>query len=108
MNRTEFEKEYLTGINYLSFDDKFDKYIRDTSVGSNVDSLATMYATMARVNIQYHVWNFRQPEITALQKENKRLREALKEIADYGGSITGEDGQDMMMVAELALKEEEG
>ncbi len=42
-----------------------------------------------------------------LKAENKKLREALEEIAEYGHCETHEDGENMMDIAFLALKDGE-
>ena len=43
-----------------------------------------------------------------LIKENKKLREALEEIKDYGYATCDSDGEEIYNIAREALKEDEG
>ncbi len=47
-------------------------------------------------------------EYNTLKRDNAALVEALKEIAEIGGIITGEDGQNMQDIAKSALEAVEG
>ena len=38
-----------------------------------------------------------------LEADNRRLREALDSLVDYGGSVTGEDAREMQQIADTAL-----
>ena len=49
----------------------------------------------------------RHENYAALLEENRRLREALDSIVDYGGIVTGEDGREMQQIARSALSSTE-
>jgi len=99
MNRTEFEKAFPfpAGCVYVKEGDSYYFISRSHCIDKDLNEYNKMFIA----------YNSRQSEIPSLQEENERLIGALKEIADYGGCITGEDGQDMMSLAKEALTKEE-
>jgi len=99
-SRKAFENEYLKGIDYLSYDDRVDRYIIDVP-GRCTGTPHDLWSTVEKINVRLHVYNSRQKEITALQEKNKLLQREIERMeynADQSKLLASKLGHSLMLV----------